>query len=1327
MKKITSFLVMAVLCCVSAFAQETVGEQLPEGKKIKLGTVQAEMVPNQWYFLHQSRLGGGGAGTKVAPGEYLSSEGGLVYDIGTDTLQIKKSATSVIDALLGGQGVGIDTYRKYLVRFVPVEDSEDAYYVQFGTGRYFGLAPANGTVGEVGFKAGKAGKFNFYLIQVNGEVNEQGQFGWNKYNMQERVDNNGAGNTVSLWGSGEVTELGGNNAWQICDVEITGDQDPYEDAISAVYTLGDEMGAQAELIETVQANMGDGYGQYIEEYVEAWLNLDDELTFIMDLNLDNEDEMAQLKEKYPTAEDLLQFIDDYKAAWQAVLNNKVPLAIKGIVPGYYTINSNRNIFTESETYTQEEADALNAEHAGEEGWTTVNAGDAKPGTARQVTKAIKAGSTNLEWATLAEKVEFLWKVEAVEGRPTNYRLINMINNKTFTTVKQSQPVAFDDNDTATVVFDFVDSTLIDGTEDQYRTILAIRSSSQAQGGYNYLHLEGTSATAKRGRIVGWEMGAEATKLYLAPVSDDVAQGLLQSDAIKVRAMMAKADSIVSVVPDQITLAKDSLPSSIVTKSSQFYSQYTINDGQTVPSGKTVYDFLIDGNPNTYWHSDWGPGAVDFKVHYLQISAAEPLNGTYKVKITRRNNANGDHITQMGVVAYNERPTDATTYDDGEELAILTLPFTAKGETVESNESFTVSGQQYLRFYSIETKKVADSNGGEGRGYWHAAEFYVYDPEAEGATKYEKNQYAERQELADAIIAAVDEWNAASFVEAEVDLSNQEFVTAYNKLVAAYEAWAAVYVDPTALRDVIAAAPADDIFVKGNNPGQWPEGAVTPASIVAQAQAYDEGGLYTPAQSQKFIDDILGAEDNIFSLANKVQEGKWYRFSFHTEDTYDNYGWSKTGAGEGTSKGFGLEANVSAEDQYVYTPALFGKYVAAGETEATYISGYRYKEEGTEPDTLTAYENVESEKFYAGHNLVFFDSEDVEMTKGEDLFRFIAVNDSAYMIQNKATGLFVRGGQPATLSPSPTYFSVKAIGTGANLISYTDVFGNTSTTHVNLHGQRDGNKLTCWEADALGSNSMMLITEVEPVAAAPATAYTAKYWPGAVNAITMPVDITLNSDAAATAYGAELTISETDTTVTLKTIKSETISAGTPFILIADLEGEYKSWDDVYDEYKAKSIAAGGNWGYLEKQAASQATNELNVEVEMNHGMKADSLVHGMGNLIGTLKDVDVKAGKHIYADEDGFAIGLNNGTIYAGQAYFECDIDPESMAMLAEIGVKKEGEIEIGITEVLNKVVKSNGNIYNGAGQLVGKGGLGNINRLPAGVYFINGVKIVKE
>jgi hypothetical protein len=313
----------------------------------------------------------------------------------------------------------------------------------------------------------------------------------------------------------------------------------------------------------------------------------------------------------------------------------------------------------------------------------------------------------------------------------------------------------------------------------------------------------------------------------------------------------------------------------------------------------------------------------------------------------------------------------------------------------------------------------------------------------------------------------------------------------------------------------------------------------------------------------------------------------------------------------------------------------------------------------------------------------------------------------------------------TLSAVPSYFKAnQAIGAGANLIAFTDVLGKTDGAHVYMHGERSTNKLTKWEAKTVGSNSMMMIEEVEAVTEAPATEYTMKMWPGKFYTYTMPVDVTVTEGA--TAYGAELVVAEEDTTVVLKAIEAESIKAGSPFILIANLEGEYITTADRLKEIAAEVLTEKGQYGFNEKQEANNKLNDEYAFVTMDHGMKVDTVVNEVLSLRGTLKSATVKGGKAIVANENKFKHTLVNTNIPAYSAYIACDFDPESADVLSGIRIKIEGGVDTGISEVLDKVAKS-GNIYNAAGQLVGKGNINTVNSLPAGIYVVNGVKVIKK
>jgi hypothetical protein len=100
---------------------------------------------------------------------------------------------------------------------VPVEGNGDAYKVQFATGnwlQYVYVDPWNEYFVVTDIEE-DATEFNFYLI----DGNQRGRFGWNVNYMGSRVDNNGAGNTLSPWDIGKLTGVTtGNNVWQIYDV-----------------------------------------------------------------------------------------------------------------------------------------------------------------------------------------------------------------------------------------------------------------------------------------------------------------------------------------------------------------------------------------------------------------------------------------------------------------------------------------------------------------------------------------------------------------------------------------------------------------------------------------------------------------------------------------------------------------------------------------------------------------------------------------------------------------------------------------------------------------------------------------------------------------------------------------------------------------------------------------------------------------------------------------------------------------------------------------------------------------------------------------------------
>ena len=1341
MKKITSFLVMAVLGCASAFAQ--VATEYAD-KLITIGTAQAEMVPGQWYFLHTPRNPNTSAEAFAEVGGSIQAAGGLATDKGIGNALLV-SATSVIDEVSNPEGVNANNYMANLVRFVAVEGEEGAFNIQFGTGNWLADAPGNGTINQNNYIAGNAGKYNFYLVTIDGTPNAAGRFGWNKYNMANRVDNNGAGNGIVFWADGETTgesegyatdeDIKGNKIWQIYDVQVVGDVNLYDEALASISADYTSIVSQSsgniiqELTDNV--NVGNAPGNYRPEDVKAFLDIHAQVEALLDAwDLDGLD---AVKEMYPTVEDVEKLNDDYVAAWNHMISNKVPRAMAGIAPGYYTINSSLYWYTtknDSVFYTQEEADAYNDESGlveGDEGF--VSAGDFKEVVSSQVPATIKAlmaensvssNGTAGQWMAygpLAPEAKFLWKIEAVPGRPTEYRLLSVLNGKTFVGISQSSAngqLVY--NDTATVCFDWrSDEEAIKYTDAEGNVVndtvtsFNIRAAKHSEGAYNYLHCNGHGGgTGTQNWCVGWADGG-ATRWYLAPIDEATVEQWVNGPAAQVKKMVEKGDSIADAFPAQLKIAKD-LKEEVVTDFNQFSSPYSTNDAQSIPSGKNVTYFLIDGNKNTYWHSRWEDGNVEMLKHYLQIDATEALNGDFYIKMTRRAVAN-DHPTKFVVVGYDANDT-SLGLEDGVQLAELEMPFGSNTETILS-DTFAISGSRYIRLYAAETRN--SSNAESNRGYWHASELNLLNANPE--KRYENSQYDARKAEADALSAAIAAWAEADYSSENAELYTDEaFLANYNALMAAAEAWAKVYVNPTALREAIAAAPAENLFVIGNNPGQWKEGVVTPAATVAKAVAYNASGAYTPAESEAHIAAIAKAEADVWAAANPVETTKWYRIKFPTEETFETYEWAKGQMGGTIHEASGIETS----------PAVFGKVVAAGNSIQYYAE---YENENGEAAEVLTYNVEQAEEVFEGDGLFFFDGEDAEFENGEDLFRFIQATDSTYMMQHKASGLFLRSVQsgstaPVILSDIPSYFYTKAIGAGASLIGQTTVLGTAVSGY--MHVQTADSRLVAWNEPALGSKSTMMIEEAEDITEAPATAYTKPLWPGKVYTYTMPVDVTVGEGA--TAYGAQLNVTEEDTTIVLQTIAEQTVKAGTPFIMIADMEGEYVTTTAALAAIKEEMKAAAGV-ETLSNNQNIEANNMLDAKyalVAMDHGMKVDTLVSELLSLRGTLKQVTVDAGKAIVAKENGFAHTLVNTNIAAYGAYIACDFDAESEEVLAGLEIKIEGEIESGINEVLNKVAQS-GNIYNAAGQIVAKGNINTVNNLPAGIYVVNGVKVTKK
>ncbi len=1342
MKKITSFLAMVMLCCISAFAQETVGTELPKDKLIKIGTAQKEVVAGQWYFLHNPRNPNNPAEAFDQEGQ-IQSAGGLVTDKGNGA-QPLLTATSVIDELTSEEGVSAANYYANMVAFHPVEGKENVYKIEFGTGNWLGAGSQPVSVDKIGHAAGNSVEYNFYLIknESDEQPNTAGRFGWNKFDMANRIDNNGAGGTVVFWSEGESvgSDLGGDNenikgnrVWQIYSIEVVADLDKWEESFSALLdaytTISAYQDGDALRVDNWAAGVGVGTepGNYKKEYIDAFLAVHNLVSDLMDLA--ETDGVEAVQELYDAA-GLDSLTLKYNNAYVQAVQNKVPLAMSTIEPGYYYFKSaNPNFWyknvNDTTFYTQEEADEANAESGAVEGEDDyVSVGDVKEVKSTQVfdydEKAVKTnrdsnGTPGSAWGTWAAHPDFLWKVERFEGDTTGtqYTMYNVGQEVYFVGINQSNATAMNTTPTA-VCFDFRGEQAVPLLEET-KVAINIRAAAHPEGGYRYIHAGGHNNGAGTGAwCVGWADGG-VTRWYMQSVSDAEVEAILASPEVLLEKMVTKGDSIANAFPAELEIAQDLVADinwdAPVANVDNFESPFTCTSEGSIAQ-------LFDGewSLTNFWHSEWNSGSTNAYsmtngTNYFVVHDTEGIiEGGLAVQVARRNAAN-DHVAELTVYGTNDDydlatataalKTDAS--NDGytwTKLGVLSTPYASATEQIVSN---AIEFEGKYKTYKFVATHTVGSNYTD-RGYFHMGEFQLYPAKIE--KRYETVQYDVRKAEADAAAAAVEAWVAAGFAADSIELFTDETFNAnYNALLAAYAAWEAVYVNPNALRTSIYNAPADELFVVGNNPGQWAEGVATPASVVAAAKAYDATGKFTDAESEAHIKAIADILAVVYDNANPVQENVWYRISFPTEEMYETYGWDKSGA----------QASVSHE--ITASPEIFGKVLAAGTSVKSYVA---YEtEDGSAGEVLT-YGVEEAEDFFEGQKLMFFED---ELSNGEDLFRFVAVSDSTYMIQNKATGLYVRAGYPAYLSAIPSVYKHTAIGAGANLLRAYNVIGGEDTGYNCLHVQRSTNELTTWDSENLGSNSMLMIEAVEEVTEAPSNDYVQKLWPGQFNAYAMPLDVTIGEGA--TAYAAQLTVSEEDTTVVLVAYEAETIKGGTPFILVADSEEEYITIADR----KAQIVAnlkedLGDDYSSNDELSVDLIIADEYAQIEMTHGEALAHKVDTVGNLVGAFRNTLVEAGKAVVAKENGFAHHMIGGSLAAYTAWVKADFVGEDV--LNSIQIKIEGSIDTGINEVLNNVAKG-GDIYTVGGQLVGKGNINTVNNLPAGIYVVNGVKVIKK
>ena len=986
-------------------------------------------------------------------------------------------------------------------------------------------------------------------------------------------------------------------------------------------------------------------GDYSEEAVQAFLDAYDAYD-----NLNN-----------ATAAQILEWCDQLVAAYDAIAPTKVPFTAKNLANGYYRIKGGMLYTNDDEDVEKYMVGTRNDGKLWGE-WMTPDLDDEK------------------------ESIQALWKITAVTD--STFDVQNMYHKGRFLPVTRSANVEMSLESDSLLAFDAVATN---HDEEPPISYVNIRLAGQEANGFVYLHQGGHSdGSGVSGNLVGWCTtwgdGPKASEWYFEKVDDAEAQAIINSFNDEEDIWRADYINILKQAPDMIEVTKD-VQKLVDEEKPAVSDEYPITSPCSDSAEGQHIEYLWDGNTGNFWHSDWHGEYTNEDHHYLQVELPTPEDYASAVfTFTRRNTTSGNQIYKWNVVGFDDDDFELVQ-EDGELLAEIETPYHA-GNNTESyiSDVFNANNHKYLRFYCMGTK---GNDGAEAQSkFMHLAEFQVYPGRIYQSPTC---QYVLMGDVAKNFEDAYEEFKDVD----AADATKEE----YDKLKGAYDAFIAKYVNPQDLRDTISLA--ENLLVsvvEGTNPGFYPVGiSSTLKNLISNAKTYDEAGAYTKAQSSEFLASMKEQMATIEASPIKIQEGKWYRFRFGTEEEYDKYKWSK----EGNYPNYYI---VDEDTIGVYNYGNFGKYIAVAYRQNE-VLGQNDAGDDVNGSVIVpiAKEDVMFEKSIHGIDLAALTDQDMA------LWRFVSIGDSAYAIQNKATGLYINNG--GSLSVQPGLFTQHPSGYGQNAFFNKSLEGNT---HSPLHLAQSQTVLCAWGnesgsgwTDADGRRGSFFVEEVENVAADFPTSgiLQMSLTPGDIYGRCLPVPVTLQTPDVAklwTVDHIERTPDAEDAAVeTVKVsfaqIASNQVVAGRPFFIVAegDMPGEYEEYDPLIAKFAF-------TFDLVNKPQTS-------------------------GYLKGTFdsKEIPVRFLTTGSGHEEEALTWKSAKESVSGNRVYITDIAEGSEGFL------RKATFEIAFTDLpdgINTAIKNVsriGGIYTIDGRFITNGNLNTISNLPKGAYIINGTKVI--
>jgi len=305
----------------------------------------------------------------------------------------------------------------------------------------------------------------------------------------------------------------------------------------------------------------------------------------------------------------------------------------------------------------------------------------------------------------------------------------------------------------------------------------------------------------------------------------------------------------------------------------------------------------------------------------------------------------------------------------------------------------------------------------------------------------------------------------------------------------------------------------------------------------------------------------------------------------------------------------------------------------------------------------------------------------------------------YALQNKATGMFINAAgsnsNDTFLKLTPTFFSYKALGYERSLMHGKNINGADCTY---LHSGNNTHRLCTWDASTAGSNSGLVIREVEAVEPAEFN-FHLSIKVGEIYDFCAPVTITNKDEGVAYTGIGKYTDEDGIEFLALK--RTETIEAGQPAFYILEDTTMYEV--DADPELVAFSMPA---------------EPEFKLEGDTINGFIACLVNHDLG-----ANDIFFD---HCYASCAGKTGFYQPAPCVVVDLGIVREVEPNGEYDFA-ICLSGEDVVD-GIKDVKTAVAKISqpGDVYSVDGKLLKSNAtLNSLNSLGKGMYILNGVKVL--